>query len=174
MNKKITIFIFAALLQVILAGCTNQSSEIGQKQDDSMNNEKREEIVLAFDSEPETGFDPVVGWGRYGSPLFQSTLFKRNDELGIVNDLAEKYEVNNHIWTVYLRDDVQFSDGEKLTANDVVFTFNKILESGSVVDLNLISEVKALDETTVQFELKEPQSTFINALVGTGIVPDHA
>ena len=174
MNKKITIFIFAALLQVILAGCTNQSSEIGQKQDDSMNNEKREEIVLAFDSEPETGFDPVVGWGRYGSPLFQSTLFKRNDELEIVNDLAEKYEVNNHIWTVYLRDDVQFSDGEKLTANDVVFTFNKILESGSVVDLNLISEVKALDKTTVQFELKEPQSTFINALVGTGIVPEHA
>ena len=46
--------------------------------------------MLAFGSEPETGFDPITGWGRYGSPLFQSTLLKRDDKLNIVNDLADK------------------------------------------------------------------------------------
>lgn len=175
MNKKkigislLTMFIFT----ILLAGCTQSESD---QADDAANEkeENKDELVLAFGSEPETGFDPTTGWGRYGSPLFQSTLLKRDDDLEIVNDLATGYEVDGEVWTVSLRDNVKFSDGEPLTAEDVVFTFETAMDNASVVDLNVIDKVEAIDEYTVEFTLKQPQSTFVNSLVATGIVPKHA
>ncbi|MBS4209732.1 ABC transporter substrate-binding protein [Bacillus sp. FJAT-50079] len=173
MGKK---FIGIIILVIfMLVGC-NQAN---QQNDDSNKNNKNEkdELVLAFGSEPEAGFDPTTGWGRYGSPLFQSTLLKRDDQLQIVNDLATGYEVDEQdrkTWTVTLRDDVKFSDGEPLTAEDVVFTFETAQSNGSVVDLNILEKVEAIDEHIVKFTLKEPQSTFVNTLAATGIVPKHA
>ena len=100
---------------------------------------------MAFGSEPEAGFDPTTGWGRYGSPLFQSTLLKRDNKLNIANDLATSYEVNEDgkVWTVNLRDDVKFSDGQPLTAEDVVFTFETASNNGSVVDLTVIGKSRS-------------------------------
>ncbi|AOV06938.1 ABC transporter substrate-binding protein [Sporosarcina ureilytica] len=161
------------LITTILAGCSSSKSV---EKNTSTDNTKKDELVLAFNSEPQTGFDPVIGWGRYGSPLFQSTLLKRDDDLNIVNDLATDYEVSEDgkTWTVHLRDDVQFSDGEQLMATDVVFTYEQTMKSGSVVDMNALEKVEAIDATTVVFTLKESQSTFINNLIATGIVPEHA
>lgn len=166
----------AVLVLFVIAGCS-QSKQNESSSDRTIETEKqKDELVLAIGSEPETGFDPTTGWGRYGSPLFQSTLLKRDNDLKIVNDLATDYEVSEDgmVWTVYLRDDVKFSDGQALTANDVVFTFETASEAGSVVDLSVLDKVEAKGDYTVAFTLKEPQSTFVNTLIGTGIVPKHA
>lgn len=138
--------------------------------------QNKQDLVLAVGSEPEAGFDPTTGWGRYGSPLFQSTLLKRDNNLAIVNDLATGYEVSpdGKVWTVKLRNHVKFSDGKPLGAADVQYTFEKAAASGSVVDLHILQKAEALDAATVRFTLKEAQSTFINSLVTTGIVPKHA
>ena len=48
------------------------------------------------------------------------------------------------------------------------------MNNGSVVDLNGLEKVETVNDTTVKFTLKEAQSTFMNALVATGIVPEHA
>jgi len=136
----------------------------------------KDELVLAVGTEPEGGFDPTTGWGQYGSPLFQSTLLKRDAKLQLVNDLATTYSVSEDglEWTVTLRDDVKFSDGEPLTAEDVKFTFETAAKSGSVIDLTNMADVKAPDDRTVVFTLKSPQSTFISLLTTLGIVPEHA
>lgn len=175
MTKKFFRLIMAVLVcSIILAGCSSSKATQGKGED--KDNKPKDELVLAFGSEPETGLDPTTGWGRYGSPLFQSTLLKRDDKLNIVNDIATRYEVNEEgkIWTVKIRDDVKFSDGEPLTAEDVQFTFETAAENGSVVDLNGLEKVEAIDNTTIKFTLKEAQSTFVNNLVATGIVPKHA
>nr|WP_275422656.1 ABC transporter substrate-binding protein [Paenibacillus mucilaginosus] len=136
----------------------------------------KEELVLAIGGEPEAGFDPTTGWGRYGSPLFQSTLLKRDSDLQIVNDLAESYETGGggRVWTVKLRRDVRFSDGKPLTAADVKYTFDTAAKSGAALDLGNLQETAAPDDYTVVFTLKEPQSAFVGMLVSTGIVPKHA
>jgi peptide/nickel transport system substrate-binding protein len=133
-------------------------------------------LVLAIGGVPDDGFDPTVGWGRYGSPLFQSTLLMRDDQLKIVNDLATDVQVSDdHLtYTVSIRDDVVFSDGEPLTAEDVVYTFETAKESGSAIDLTMLEDAVALDEHTVEFTLDAPASTFMNRLVELGIVPEHA
>ncbi len=135
-----------------------------------------DELILAIGSEPTDGFDPTTGWGRYGSPLFQSTLFKRDHEMNVVPDAAKEYRISDdgRTWTVRLREDVRFSDGVPLTAEDVVLTFETAARSHSVIDLSNLEDVRALDAWTVEFTLREPQSTFISMLVTLGIVPKHA
>lgn len=157
----------------VLVGCS-KGKEKGA--DNGNKNQKKEEFVFAFGSEPDAGFDPTMGWGRYGSPLFQSTLLKRDDQLKIVNDLATAYETSEDgkTWKVTLREDAKFSDGEPVKASDVKFTFDTAIANGSVVDLNEIDKIEAIDDTTIAFTLKKPQSTFVNNLVATGIVPEHA
>lgn len=179
MKKKFlgTLLMATLAFAVILTGCSQKEADkpVDKNEKETVDKE-RDEIVLAFNSEPGAGFDPTTGWGRYGSPLFQSTLLKRDDDLNIVNDIATGHEVSEDgkLWTVTLRDDVKFSDGEPLTASDVKYTFETAIENGSVVDMNEIEKIEAVDETTVTFALKKPQSTFVNNLVATGIVPEHA
>lgn len=135
-----------------------------------------EQIVLAIGGESEEGYDPTLGWGRYGAPLFQSTLLKRDEDLNIVNDLATDYTVSEDgkTWTVTIREDAVFSDGEPLTAADVAYTFNKAAESGGLTDVTQLEQAAAVDDTTVELTLKQPQSTFVNRLITLGIVPEHA
>lgn len=175
MSKKraiLAMFLIIAVCTMIFSGCTPVKSDNENTQKDA----RKEELILAIGSEPEDGFDPTAGWGRYGSPLFQSTLLTRDQDLRIANDLAEKYEVSDDglTWTVEIRKDVKFSDGQPLTAEDVVYTYDTAARSGSVIDLNIMKAVKALDSHTIQFTLHQPQSTFVNLLLTLGIVPKHA
>ena len=168
------------VLSAVLTGCSKStdtaSNAQSQKEEAKEEKTKKEELILAVGSEPETGFDPTTGWGRYGSPLFQSTLLKRDNDLKIVNDFATGYKVDKDglVWTVTLRNDVKFSDGKPVTAEDVKYTFETAAASGSVVDLTIVKQVEAVDKHTVRFTLKEAQSTFLHSLVATGIVPKHA
>ena len=134
-----------------------------------------EQIVLAIGGESEEGYDPTLGWGRYGAPLFQSTLLKRDGDLNIVNDLATDYSISEDgkTWTVTIREDAVFSDGEPLTAADVAYTFNKAAESGGLTDVTQLEKATAVDKATVELTLKEPQSTFVNRLITLGIVPEN-
>lgn len=134
------------------------------------------ELRLAIGGESEEGYDPTLGWGRYGSPLFQSTLLARDADLGLRNDLATGYEVSEDglTWTVRIRDDVTFTDGEPLTADDVAYTFTTAAEQGGLTDVTVLEEAVALDDTTVELRLERPQSTFVNRLASLGIVPEHA
>lgn len=131
--------------------------------------------AFSHGGEPEGGFDPINGWANGREPLIQSTLFKR-DNTSLVNDLATNYSVSSDgsTWTVKIRDDVKFTDGVPLTAKDVAFTFNTASKGSGGMDLSMLESAKAVDNTTIQFKLNDPQATFIYKLAGLGIVPEHA
>ncbi len=134
----------------------------------------RDSIVLAVGGENSEGYDPLMGWGSYGNPLFQSTLLKRDADLKIVPDLATEWDLSEDrmTWTVSIRSGVVFSDGTPLKASDVAFTFNKALEAGGKVDLSPLDHARAVNENTVTLTLKEPDITFIQHLITLGIVPE--
>ena len=84
------------------------------------NNGTRDDVVVVMGptSEPEAGFDPAYGWGageHVHEPLIQSTLTVTTADLKIGYDLATDMEVSQDglTWTVNIRDDVNFTDGEK-------------------------------------------------------------
>jgi len=155
----------------IIAACASTNSH-----NDEKTLTKKDSLVLAIGSEPTDGFDPTTGWGRYGSPLFQSTLLTLDRDFNVQLDLAVNYNVSEDglEWIVQLRDDVKFSDGEPLTIEDVIFTFETAKNSQSVVDLQNLKKIEKLDAQTVKFVLEKPQSNFLYTLTMLGIVPKHA
>lgn len=160
--KKIILLIIIILT---LSGCGVNKLESNEEN----------ELIMAIGSEPEEGFDPCNGWGRYGSPLFQSTLIDTDHNMDIVYDLATEYAISNDgiIWTFKLRDDAYFTDGEKVKAEDVVFTFETAKNSGSIVDLTNMESISSISDTEVEFKLKKPDSSFVYTIAATGIVPKH-
>lgn len=131
------------------------------------------DLVLAVKGEPDQGFDPLLGWGEYGSPLFQSTLLVRDENLNARADLATAWELSEDglVWMVRIRPGVKFSDGSALTAKDVAFTFNRAATAGGLADVAVLASAEALDETTVRLTLKEPRVTFQTSFFSLGIVP---
>mgnify|MGYP001135766358 FL=1 len=136
-------------------------------------------VTMPATSEPASGFDPAYGWGageHVHEPLIQSTLVRTTTDLSIENDLATEYSCSEDglTWTVKIRDDVKFTDGEPLTAEDVAFTYNNCKEKSSVNDFTMLDEAVALDETTVEFRMTKPFSIWPYTMAIVGIVPEHA
>ncbi len=94
--------------------------------------------------------------------------------------LAEKWDVSSdgRTWTFYLRKGVKFSTGNELTSEDVVFSLRNGVEVNSMNYppitryMDIDTGLKAIDEYTVQMNLKIPYSGFGQLLtnVMTGIV----
>lgn len=136
-------------------------------------------VTMPTTSEPSSGFDPAYGWGageHVHEPLIQSTLVRTNKDLDIENDLATDYSCSEDglTWTVTIRDDVKFTDGEPLTAADVAFTYNNCRDNSSVNDFTMLKEAVAVDDTTVEFHMNEPYSIWPYTMAIVGIVPEHA
>ncbi len=153
-----------ALMATGLAACSDGDATVGGGE---------RELRLAVGGESEEGYDPTLGWGRYGSPLFQSTLLARNPDLSITTDLATAYEVSDDAltWTVDIRTDAVFTTGDPVTTEDVAYTFETAAKSGGLTDVTALESAEVVDDDTVAFHLKQPQSTFVNRLVSLGIVP---
>ncbi len=135
----------------------------------------KDSVVIAIGSEPET-LDPTKGWGHGNSPIVQSTLVRYTADLSFENDLATSYELSEDglTWTFTIRDDAYFTNGDKLTAQDVAFTLETAKAAQGSVDLTYMESAVAQDDATVVITLSRPTSIFLNTLASVGIVPKDA
>ena len=175
----------AAMILFAVAGMTacgqgsQEESRPAAGQAESTEKKNSVTVVMGPTSEPAAGFDPAYGWGageHVHEPLIQSTLTVTEPDLTIGYDLATDVEVSGDgmVWTVTIRDDVYFTDGEQLTAEDVAFTYNTLKNTSSVNDFTMLKEAKALDDVTVEFHMERPYSIWPYTMAVTGIVPEHA
>ncbi|MDY2628809.1 MAG: ABC transporter substrate-binding protein [Lachnospiraceae bacterium] len=187
-KRSIALLCIAMILCCMFAGCggndfkTTDSGESKQQETEKIPATGRDarkangEVIVAIGSEPETGFDPSTGGHGSITKVFFSTLFMRDKKLGWTNDLATGYQVSDDklTWTVTIRDDAYFTDGSKVTAGDVAFTYGTAKESGSDIDLTMIESINVVNDTTVEFKLNRTYSAFIERLAYLGIVPEAA
>ena len=174
-RRVLSLMCVAVLVTVLLLGCGGESAERSGRSRDG------DSVVIALDpgSEPEAGFDPAYGWGageHVHEPLIQSTLTVTNTDLTIGYDLATGYSVSEDglTWQVTIRNDVKFTDGEPLTAEDVAFTYNTVKETSSVNDFTMLDHAEAADDTTVIFHMTRPFSIWPYTMAEVGILPEHA
>lgn len=109
-------------------------------------------------------------------------LFKQDDDLNMVPDLVQSYTISDDglVYTFRLHASVTWHDGAPFTADDVVFTFNTLLDPstntvrrGHFVINNQPVRFEALDAYTVQATLPQPYAPFLSVL-DIGILPKHA
>ena len=164
-----------------LAGCAGRQGA-GGSSDSVVTSKGSTQVVIAMNptSEPAAGFDPLVAWGcgeHVHEPLIQSTLITTDEDLNFVNDLATDYLCSSDglVWTFTIRDDVVFSDGEPLSARDVAFTVNGVIDSAmSEADLSMVDRAVAVNDTVVELHLNKPHNALLYTLAVLGIVPEHA
>ena len=178
-KRMIMLLLSTAMILGLMTGCGGSGKETHtadlSQTERAGESEVKDEVIISISSEPDS-LDPCMGWGHGTTPLVQSTLVEYKQDMSFRNDLATEYHLSEDglVWTFKIRDDVKFTDGEALTASDVVFTFNTAKSSQSSLDLTFMDKVEAPDDVTVIFTLKKPTSTFLNTVATVGIVPEHA
>ncbi len=181
------------LLVVALAACVAGCG--GQNHGDS----GMGEILTAFgtDVPPEPGdwlmlnipaemphLNPLTNSDYYASTLLDwifDTLLDRDPEtMESIPNAATSWEISDDhlVYTFHLREDVKFSDGVPMTADDVKFSFDKVMDPK--VDAphlrNYFEDItgcEAMDSHTVRFTCRKPYYRHLVMIGGLYILPRH-
>lgn len=111
--------------------------------------------------------------GELLSNIF-SGLVQFDEELGIVADLAETWEVTEDglQYTFHLRPDLTFHNGDSLTADDFIYTYERTTDpefaSPHANKLQQVEEISAPDALTLAITLSTPFSPFLAAACSRG------
>ncbi len=103
------------------------------------------------------------------------------DDMSAVPDLVTDVQTskNGMTFTYTLRDDVTWSDGQPLTADDFAFTMNMYKNNHAYLPQNYLTlldgDVRVVNDTTVEFDTKEPTSLYSGDVpyMYTYILPKH-
>ncbi len=156
--KKIAIL---ALLAALLLFAAPQVFAAG---DDST-------ITLGVDQEV-IGLDPhiVTSFSSHRRvDLLYNKLVRHNENLELVPDLAEDIDIPDNVTYIFnLRKGVKFHDGSEMTADDVVFSLNRILDTKTASPgrsyLVTIKSIEKLSAYSVKVVLTAPLASFLEGL----------
>jgi peptide/nickel transport system substrate-binding protein len=116
---------------------------------------------------------------RASAPLFPN-LYQANPDMSISPDLAASMPSlsdDRKSWTVRLRPNARWSDGQPITADDVLATVaierSPALVTDVVFDWSMLDKVEKLDSSTVRFTLSSVYAPFLANSLTTFIVPAH-
>lgn len=136
-------------------------------------------VQVHIDSGAATGYDPQLAdvattWQLLS--LSYETLVTVGPDFAIQPLLAEKWDTpDDRTYVFHLREGVTFSNGRKLTADDVVGSLKRLLASKSVWvgQLGPVDEIAKDGDGKVKVTLKEPYTPFLAALanVPAAILP---
>jgi peptide/nickel transport system substrate-binding protein len=105
-------------------------------------------------------------------------LVTRTIDNRVVLELAKDFRwVDSRTVEFELKQGVKFHNGQDLTADDVVFTFERILNQDIGAQrrgfVKQVDNVEKLDDHTVRFDLRSPWPVFLQMLVHNQIVPQE-
>lgn len=106
-------------------------------------------------------FDPINTTDIYSEAILRcvyTSLYDFDENLQLRPKLVQKVEVlNERTWQVTIHDGVKFQDGSDLTTDDVIFSIERAMVGERTKKLlEMVSEVKKVDDTTFILCAKEP------------------
>ncbi len=134
-----------------------------------------ESLRLAMSGNPDT-LDPQATPGTLTFQVTRSiydTLVEPDVDGEIVPALAASWEADDDatVWTFHLREGVRFHHGADLSADDVVATFERMLDeefaSPNADELGPIENIQAIDDHTVRITLGEPYAPLLASLASS-------
>jgi peptide/nickel transport system substrate-binding protein len=131
-----------------------------------------EKAVTTLDPRQATDF-----YSMRATRLIYDGLFKLDENMQPILNLAARFTVDKTqtIYDFWLKENLQFHDGTPLTANDVVATYNSIIDPATKSayrnSFEKISKCEVMAPNQLRLTLKEPFNILLYALV-TGIIPE--
>ena len=133
MKKVLSLALSVALCLGLLSACGGDSGSGSSGGSGSGSGDGELKTVTWANSSDITGLDPRNGSSTITASILASlysTLVKTDPTGAIVCDAAESYEqVDDTTWHFTLRQDVYFTNGDQMTANDVAYTINSLRDS---------------------------------------------
>lgn len=112
-------------------------------------------------------YDSLVGY----DPKTLAPM-KGEDSTGLATDWSTS--ADGLTWTFTIRQNAKWDDGRPLTANDIAFTYNYIIQNqleNYTAYVALIDKATAIDDYTVEFQCSKPKPDMIRHWVP--ILPEH-
>ena len=141
----------------------------------SKTNENR--LVYASESEFD-GLNPILEETNLDALLFRG-LMRFNEKNEPVTDIADSVNISDDglTYTIKLKKGIKFHDGEVLTADDVVFTIESILDDKNASflksDFTEVDSITKLDDYELELTLKHQFTPILDKLT-VPILPKHA
>jgi peptide/nickel transport system substrate-binding protein len=147
----------------------------------------RDVIIVALAGSPES-LDPADHRDRTAETVIRNMfdgLVTRDNESGVHMELAESIDwVDETTLEVKLRQGVKFHDGVEMTADDVVFTFERVISENMIEYPEVhssprkgliapLESVEKVDDYTVRMSFSGPWPVYMQMLVHQQIVPKH-
>lgn len=151
-RRSATVLLAASLVSATLAGCsagadssTEGAGGTALSRGDCAHPRHRRHLRWRVRSPQGVGTRP-----SQIRPI-HSSLLKVDSAVEFVGDLATEHTISEDglVWTLPLRTDAAFSNGEPVTARDVVFTYELLREDGIQFDLSFVKRIEAPDERTL-------------------------
>ncbi|GAA2359185.1 ABC transporter substrate-binding protein [Saccharopolyspora halophila] len=126
--------------------------------------------------------NPFLGYSLAATDIFRAvyptlTTYSPED-FSVTPELAESWESSpdKRTWTFHIRPDVQWSDGQPVTAHDAAYTFNRMMRDPAAATANgnfveNFETVTAPDDSTLVIRTRTPQATML--AIDAPIVPEH-
>ncbi|RLF97468.1 MAG: hypothetical protein DRN47_07060, partial [Candidatus Wolframiiraptor sp.] len=109
--------------------------------------------------------------------LSHDRLMRLDAKGRVIPELAENWEVKEEgkVWILHLVKNATWHDGKPLTAEDVAFSINYLLEKVPIYKfhLRLVERAEVVDDYTVKISLKEPWARFTVNLLVVRVIPKH-
>ena len=135
------------------------------------------ETVLRLDEAPVGEIDPAKASDYADSilmfNLYDTLVIPKQGQPGYDPFLATSWDTaDGKTYTFKLRTDVKFQSGNPLAADDVVFSFNRMMALGQGLSylFGNVEKAEAVDPATVKFTLKEVYAPFISTLTRLPII----
>lgn len=191
-RKRIISLVMTATLGIsILTGCSK-----GDESGKAIEPKSKDRIVYALTSSPTGIFNPLLNDTTYDDAVIDLTynsLLSFDKNLNPKPELAKSYEISddNLSITFKLNDNIKWSDGKTLTADDVAFTFTSLADKGYTGSkygyveklkgakdyhegsVDKIEGIEVIDKNTIKFTFAEPYSPGLTNLGSIGIIPKH-
>jgi len=125
------------------------------------------------------GFNPFAHWSGPTWDTFRlcyNFLTWYDDDYMPTPDLASEWSTSpdGKVWTFTIRDGMKWSDGLPLTAHDIAYTYNRILETehwAYIQYLVGVQQVEAPDDTTLVITCDKPNAGILALYIP--ILPEH-
>lgn len=190
-KKLISVLLSTTMLATTLAGCSSDKGNAS-----SENQGAKDTIVYSMNMSPQGIFNPLISnisIDNYVNSVAYASLMTVNPKGELEPYLAKDYKISDDEKTITydLKENATWHDGEKVTAEDVAFTFTSMAAGdytggyyGDVQNIKGAKEyhdgkaksvegIKVVDEDTVEIVFENTYAPAVTNLGTVNILPEH-